>query len=126
MAIYKGEGIGYVHDLTSWSIYEVHTGGRSILEISIDNDDPELIIYVGRPGARKADITDSVIEQEMVGLPVKTNGRAKKYEHEVGGTPESPGDLKVHIDGITVYRYILPRIVRFLADIYIPKPVTEG
>lgn len=121
MAIVDGKGIGYVGDQGTWSVYEVHLDGRAILEASVDNDDPDLAIWVGRPGARAALVSKDVMTQHMTGLPIMTKGRAKKGIHEVGGTPESPGELKDHIDGAVVQMYLFPRLVRLMADIYVPK-----
>jgi hypothetical protein len=126
MAIVDGEGIGYVGDVGTWSRYLVMIGNRAVLELSVDNADPELKIWVGRPGSRQALLSGSEIEQTMVGLPIETKGRAKRGPHEVGGSDTSPGDLKDHIDGMTVYSYVLPRLFRFMADIYVPKSEIDG
>jgi len=125
MAIVNGEGIGYVEDVKTWSVYHVVTGGRPILEISVNNEDPELKIWVGRPNSRRADVENDIMSLTMLGAPIVTKGVATSGTHEVGGSDVSPGELKDHIDGISVYQYVLPRLIWLLADVYVPKPITD-
>jgi hypothetical protein len=125
MAIVNGEGIGYVQDIDTWSVYQIWTDNRPILEMSVDNDDPDLKIFVGKPGSRLAAVSEDEMSQLVVGLPIVTDGRAHKSTHEVGGTSNSPGELKDHIDGMTVYQYVVAHLVPIFADVYVPKPITE-
>lgn len=126
MAIKNGEGIGYIQDVGTWSVYHIMMKGREVLEISVDNEDPDLKIWVGRPGSREAAVTNSEILLSMLGAPIVTKGRAKKELHEVGGSDTTPGELKDHIDGMTVYGYVITRLPVLMADVYVPVALTEG
>ena len=82
----------------------------------MDNEDPELKIVIGKPNFLAAALAGDGATAVIV-----TNGVAQKGLHEVGGTEDSPGDLKDHIDGVSVQKYVLPRVFRFMADLYVPK-----
>jgi len=115
-------GLRYQKDEGSWSVYLMDIDERPVFEVSIDNDDPDLTIYVGRVGARWALVHN--ISDTGYGVPLETNGHATKNTHEVGGTPESPGELKTHIDGVSVQSFVYPRVARILADIFAPKNIS--
>lgn len=112
-------GLRYQKDEGVWSVYVMELDGRPIFEVSVDNADPDLIIYVGRVGARWAQVHE--VADADFGVSLETNGRAAKGMHEVGGSPETPGDIVDHIDGMSVQSYVYPRVARIMADIFIPK-----
>lgn len=117
MAVVNGTGIKYREDLGSLSVYEVWLYDRIVIEAVVDNEDPELKIWVGKPGA--------ALSAHVVGMEnalTETGGRAKKGMHVVGGGPETaPDGFHEHVDGITVQTYIAPRVARFVVDFYVPK-----
>lgn len=102
----NGTGMAYKADNGTWSVYELWFENRVVFEVAVDNADPELKIWIGKP--------------DDVNM-IETKGRAAKGLHEVGGTSETPGDLKDHIDGMSVQSYVLPRALRFMVNLYLPK-----
>jgi hypothetical protein len=96
----------YLRDATSRSIYAFHVNDVPVLQAIVDNQDPDLAIYVRRWGS----------DEE-----IKTNGRARTALHELppsDGT-EVPDGLSDHIDGMTVYTYVVPRLLRFVTQLYV-------
>ena len=118
MAIKNGNGLGYKGDVQTWSVYELHVDGIVVLEAAIDNDDSDLKIFVGKRGA-----TFAQVQLGIEGQLTETKGRAVKGVHEVGGADgEVPDGLNLHIDGYTVQRYIYPRALHFVTQLYVAKP----
>lgn len=117
MAVIDGTGIKYREDLGSLSVYEVWMFDRLVIEVVVDNDDVDLKIWVGKPGA--------AVFAHTVGLDAamrETGGRAQKSMHIVGGGEGvAPDGVHEHIDGVTVQSYVAPRIARFVVEFYVPK-----
>ena len=114
----ESSGLRYQTDEGTWSVYVMEIGGRPVFEVSVDNEDSDLKIYVGKIGARWAQINE--LTDAGFGVSLETNGRAQRGTHEVGGTPEAPGELKDHIDGTSVQTYVYPRVARIMADLFVP------
>lgn len=96
-----GNGLAYDQDVDGKSIYILWIENKIAFSVVVDNADPELkIVITGN------------------GKTLETNGRAGKGMHEVGGSDTSPGDLKDHIDGMSIQMYIYPRIMHFIAELY--------
>lgn len=125
VAVIDGQGIKYREDLGDWSVYELHIDGRCVLEASVNNTDPKLTICVGKPGATW-NVVHGAADLKITGPLIETAGYATKGLHEVGGTPTSPGDIKDHIDGISIQNYVLTRVVRLLADVHVPRHGVAG
>jgi hypothetical protein len=116
VAVINGNGMKYVTDVNTTSTYEVYLDGRVIMEVGVDNTDPDLKIFIGKPG--------TYLQHSLTGDAsgwVVTQGTATKGVHEVGGSPSSPGTLKDHVDGMTLQMFVLPNALRLLADLYIPR-----
>jgi hypothetical protein len=121
MAKIDGNGLAYWHDIpetilvedgvkeTTRSVYRMWCMDRVAFLVSVINDDPELIIYVGLPDAEKTNAW------------LATDDRASRGLHEVGGTPESPGELKDHVDGMTLQRVVYLGYPVLLTLLYVPE-----
>lgn len=117
MAINNGNGLAYKNDVQTWSVYELHVSGVVVLEAAIDNSDPELKIFVGRRGA-----TFAQVQLGLEGQLFETKGRAQNWVHAVGGDETTAPDAIVQqIDGYTVQRYIYPRALRFVTQLYVAQ-----
>lgn len=119
MAIKDGNGLAYKSDVLTWSVYELHVSGVVVLEVAIDNADPELKIFIGKQGATFA--------QVQVGVPdqlTETKGRAIQNVYAVGdGEGAVPEGLSKHVSGTSVQTYIYPRALRFVVQLYVVKPM---
>lgn len=117
-----GIGMTYLHDVpekwevvndeyvdTTRSVYQMWVNDVVVFLVSVVNADPHLQIFIGRPDA------------EDTGVWHGSVGQAFRGTHEVGGTPTSPGDLVEHVDGVSVQRYVYPRIPQILTHMYVPK-----
>lgn len=105
----EGHGLAYVADFGSWSVYNMWINDRVVFEVSVDNDDPTLAIHVAPKNTTHAHVAFITGMDEH-----KTDGVAFKGTHEVGGTDTSPGDLKDHIDGMSIQKYVylnLPMLI---------------
>lgn len=118
----NGSGLVYKEDVGTWSVYQMWFEHRVVFEVTVDNADPELKIYVGKQSATWAKVNDVPAVQATSGELIETKGRAAKGTHEVGGTPDSPGDLKDHIDGMSVQSYVYPRVMFLMAAVFVPAP----
>lgn len=101
----------YVGDEGDFSRYRFSVNGTDVIDAIIDNSDPNLQIHIC---AASADHKDRV----------PTNGVAKKTLHEIpaaDGGPIPDGIEGVHIDGITVYSYVVPRLLRFITALHVTK-----
>lgn len=121
MAKVNGNGLVYWRDMPGKmatengvadvirSVYQMWLDNRVAFLVSIANEDPNLRIWVGRPNAFQT------------GDWMFTKGRTVKQLHEVGGTPESPGELKEHVDGAVIQQFIYPRLLELLVRLYVPE-----
>jgi hypothetical protein len=116
MAIVEGNGMAYTGDVAEYSTYTLHIGGRPVLDIAVNNTDPDLVIYVGVPSSVRAKV------EHGIDTLIPTRGRAQKNLYPVGGDSETaPDALKERVTSRTVQSYVLPRIARLMADVYVPK-----
>lgn len=117
----KASGLRYHEDLGTWSVYVMDVAGRPVFEVAVDNADPELKIHIGKPAA-----TFGKVQLGTVGTLTETSGRAKRNKYEVSDTP---GEFTEHISSTSVQAYVYPRVLRIMADVYVPKiekPVSEN
>lgn len=121
-----GTGLAYRGDEKSWSIYQFYADDRNLLEVSVDNDDPDLKIYVGKTGATFTRVWG--IDKQFagdVGDLIVTKGRAVRSVH-VDGQPvtadQVPDGLHTHIDGRSIQTYVYPRLLFLIAEVYAPRP----
>lgn len=101
-----GNGLAYTSDRDNVSIYAMMMDHRVVFYVTVDNEDAELKIRV---------------HTHDWNYGYETNGKAIKGVHEVGGTHDTPGDLKDHIDGMSIQNYVYPRLPIILANLYVPK-----
>lgn len=107
----KPNGIVYSHDDGTVSVYEMRTEGRQILEIRVDNADPELRIGFARPDWEKTG--DVVRYRGGVALRGLTS-------YQVGPS-EADVEVKDHIITDTIRTWVYPRVGYLMADVYVPK-----
>lgn len=116
--IKNGSGLAYKGDVQTWSVYELQVSGVVVLEVAVDNADPELKIFVGKQGA-----TFAQVQVGMEGQLTETKGRALKSVHAVGGDEDTaPDALNTHVSGYSVQRYVYPRALRFVTQLYVAQP----
>lgn len=123
MAVHNGNGMKYRNDIPSKrvtedgvvdstrSVYEMWLADRIVFLVSVDNDDPELRIQIGKPNADVTDKWHTSVGQAVKGL------------HTVPSSDESevPDGLHEHIDGTSVQAYVYPRVALILAHMYVSK-----
>ena len=115
MAKIKGNGMAYKGDIASYSVYELFVSDVVVLEAAIDNNDPELTIFIGKQGATFAQVTMGV-----EGQLTETKGRAVKNVHVIGGGEDTaPDAISEHIDGRSVQQYVYPRALNFVVDLHL-------
>lgn len=100
-------GLRYQRDEGTWSVYVMEIGGRPVFEVSVDNTDADLVIWVGKVGARWAAVEDVSSMAAETGPSQATNGRAKR--NDVG-----------RISGYSVQTYVYSRVARIMADLFVP------
>lgn len=86
------------------SRYRFSVDGTDVIDaIVVDDPGEPLTIYVGRVGAG--------LMTMMI-----TGGVAQKATHEVPSADGGPvpDGLAVHVDGMTVYSYVVPRLMGFM------------
>lgn len=121
MAKNGGYGLVYRGDEESWSVYEMYLDDRVIFEASVNNEDPELVIHVGRRGATFGQVWSIDKSISNFGDLVPTKGRAKRVTHVVGGSEDqAPDGVHDHIDGFTLQTYVYPRALFLMAAIFVP------
>jgi hypothetical protein len=96
----------YLRDADTRSIYVFRVNDVPVLQAVVDNTDSDLTIYVRRWGS----------DEE-----IKTNGHARRALHELPPTDGTsvPDGLADHIDGMSVYTYVVPRLLRFVTQLYV-------
>lgn len=94
---------------TTRSVYEMWVADRIVFLVSVVHSDPGLYIQIGR---RNVCVT---------GDWFISDGQAIILPHEVGGTPESPGDLVDCIDEMSIERYIYPIALIIVTCLYVDK-----
>ena len=123
MAKIDGSGLVYRHDVpdkwtdddgvtdTTRSVYEMWLIDRLVLLVSVVNADPFLQIQIGMPDA------------EDTGKWHLSDGRAVRAVHEVPASDGSdvPDGVVEHVNGLSVQRYIYPRLPIILTHLYVPK-----
>lgn len=115
MAKINGNGMAYKGDIQSYSVYELFVSDVVVLEAAIDNNDPELKIFVGKQGATFAQVT-----MGLEGQLTETKGRAVKGTHVIGGDEDTaPDAVHEHIDGCSVQQYIYRRALNFVVDLHL-------
>lgn len=130
----QGDGLRYREDQGTKSIYEMVIKNRPVLEIVVDNADEDLVIHVAKPGTVFSMATGLSLDGEPNVL-VPTQGRARRGKHikpemqdlveKFDGTAEEfinlhPDAIVEHIDGMSVYSYVIPRVIYLLADVFVP------
>jgi hypothetical protein len=119
----NGNGLAYQADEKTYSIYQMWLQHRVVFDVAVDNDDPELKIYIGRPGVAWALINDIIntVNDESA-IMIETLGRAVRSTQVVGGmNDEAPEGLLTQIDGLSVQAFVYSMLPLLLADIYVPK-----
>lgn len=98
----------YVADEGNFSRYRFSVNGTDVVDALIDNSDPRLEINVVKSHGALT---------ERVG----TNGVARRSAHELPSTDGSgiPDGLSVHIDGLSVYSYVVPRLLRIITALHV-------
>lgn len=118
MAKIHGSGLAYLHDVkisdepgNTRSVYQMWMGDRVVFLVSVVNDDPELLIQIGRPDA------------ETTGKWHVSTGHAGRGLHPIPSTDASevPDGLAEHVDGVSLQAYIYPRLPLILVNMYVPK-----
>jgi hypothetical protein len=121
VAVIHGNGLKYREDIsaqwitpegvteTTRSIYELWVADRIVALVSVVNTDPELRIQIGKPDA------------DETGDWHVSEGRAEKNLHPIFDENGIPEGLHEHVDGVTVQRYVYPRMAAILANMYVPK-----
>lgn len=115
----NGNGLAYEGDINGWSIYVMHLKGQAIFEASVNNNDPDLTIWVGKIGA-----TFAHIHELDMGVPLtETEGRAVKGVHAAKPAEGEtvPSGLYDHIDGMSIQMYVYPTLPFILVDLFVPK-----
>jgi hypothetical protein len=112
-------GLRYHGDVGRFSVYNFWLRGRVVLEVTVDNDDEALPIYVGRPGAVEASFNG---DNEALR---PTNGRAQLATYVVPGpgVDAPPEGVAQHVDSWTVRSYVKPRLAVLLAKAFVPEAV---
>lgn len=109
----RPRALRYVGDEVAVSRYEFHIEGRSVMSVLVDNDDPELVIHISRPG------------DEDAAQPTKGRAARRTYYGDDGAE-------RTHIDSDSVRRYLNGRVATLLARLYVPpapvpdEKITEG
>jgi hypothetical protein len=106
----KKNGLWYVKDEGTQSLYAVNSGGKTVLWFTVDNTTEMTPEQVGGHLPLGVTAHRIVVWNSYRTVDVETNGFAARYLHDDGtGT---------HIDGDTVRAYALPRIGRWLGHFY--------
>lgn len=121
MAKINGTGLAYRDDVTAvWvtdegdvltstrSVYQMWVANRLVFLVSVVNADPQLRIQLGMPNAEDTNKWHVSV------------GQAKKSLHLLPASDGGniPDGLFEHIDGISVQRYIYPRVGQILVNMY--------
>lgn len=90
------------------STYRFSVNGKDCLDALVDNEDPELRIRVGAPAVQ-------------FHAARETGGIAVRSLHEVPSTDgsEVPDGIADHIDGLSIYAYVMPRLLRFVVEAHV-------
>lgn len=131
----NGNGLRYRDNQGKYSVYELVVQHRPVVEIVVDNDDSDLKIYVAKPGTVFSLVTGLSLDDGAPKL-LETKGRARRGKHvkpEFKSVAEKfegssaefintyPDAIMEHIDGMSVYEFVGPRMLYILADVFVPK-----
>jgi hypothetical protein len=117
-------GLVYRGDVDTLSVYDFWLRGRVVLEVVVNNVDPDLRIYVAAPGS-VTEIDDTV---KTDGVLRPTSGQAVKKTFYVPSTTADsvPDGLHEHIASDSIRTYVNPRLAVLLAKVFVPEaPITE-
>jgi hypothetical protein len=120
MAKIDGNGLVYSNDVTeklltdegvlstTRSVYTMWIANRIVFLVSVVNDDPLLLIQIGKPDAL------------TTGKWHITVGRAEKALHVIPASDgsEVPDGFNEHVNGTTVQHYVYPRIALIITHMY--------
>jgi hypothetical protein len=101
----------YVGTMGSVALYEVALEGRPVIRIMADLSDPNRRIMISKPNGTGVQHTNGVFS-------IKVEG--EELIEDADGNPVGVVPGAQRVSGVSVYRYVLPRLHRLIARVYVP------
>jgi len=111
----SGNGLVYVGDERTHSVYHMFVGGRVIFWVTIDNEDPELRIFAHRP-----DVTRNLRHS----VQVPGHAAMSLYSYQVGPT-EADFRVEEHIVSRSVQWYVYTQLASILFALYVEPALDQ-
>lgn len=112
-------GLTYRGDHGTLSVYDFWLRGRPVLEVIVDNEDPELKVWIAKPGG--AEVGDMLVTK---GVATMTSPTAKVVvDEDTEGLSVDFGDGPKMLDAHSIRYYVEPRLAVLIARVFVPGDV---